>query len=146
MDVKVRLFAHVSTRDLDLQLFRRERRLCRYFLPFNYKQLSCPEGENIPSQLTAPTQYQSPSLRCPVYLGPGAGRPGSWLSPSRPRTWVTGSWCQLYHCLIPPARWVSLLPLPAAPNGAPIPKPAPVVRNPCPSLANPNTPCLLSSI
>lgn len=70
MDVKVRLYAHVSTRDLNLQLFRRER-LCSYFLPFNYKQVSCPEGENIPSQLTAPHPVPKPLSKMPCV-------PGAW--------------------------------------------------------------------
>lgn len=39
--------------------------LHRYFLAFNCAQFSCPEGENIPSQLPAPhPQCLGPSLRC----------------------------------------------------------------------------------
>ena len=89
MDDKVRLCVQVSTRDLDLQLFGREGRLCRYFLPFNYKQFCYPEGENITPKLAAalPTpQNQGPSLRRCVSTGSGDGRPGSWPVPSRPRT------------------------------------------------------------
>lgn len=52
-DIKVRLCTRVSTCDLDLQPFGRAGQGCRYFLPFNYKQFSYPEGENIPPQLAA---------------------------------------------------------------------------------------------
>lgn len=88
MDVKVRLCVYMSTHDLDLQLLGREGRLCRYFLLFNYKQFSYPEGENITTKLAAalPTpQNQGPSLRCYVSTGSGDGRPRSLPVPGRSR-------------------------------------------------------------
>lgn len=98
-DVKVRLCTRVSTCDLDLQLFGRAGRGAGTSCLSTISNSLTQRGKTYLLSLLPSPKYQGPSLGCCVSMGPGAGRPGSWPDPSRPRIWASSSWSRLYQLL-----------------------------------------------